>query len=106
MPPDAHRRLRQEGLFTEDLLDLISIQFGPGLFEKDNLLHLLNDLCNIAKVQRNDKIYYFIPSALPPQELTDQDKINFTCTFEPLALTFQCEVVLQVNDFILLVYSH
>ena len=106
MPPDAHRRLRQEGLFTEDLLDLISIQFAPGLFEKADLLHLLNDLFIIAKVQRDNKIYYFIPSALPPKELTDQDKRNFACTCEPLALTFQCEVVPQVNEFILLVYSY
>ena len=106
MSPDAHRRLRQEGLFTEDLLDLISIQFAPGLFEKADLLHLLNDLCIIAKVQRDYKIYYFIPSALPPKELTDQNKRNFACTCEPLALTFQCEVVPQVNYFILLVYSY
>ena len=106
MSPDAHRRLRQEGLFTEDLLDLISIQFAPGLFEKADLLHLLNDLCIIAKVQRDDKIYYFIPSALPSKELTYQNKRNFACTCEPLALTFQCEVVPQVNDFILLVNSY
>ena len=42
IPPDAHRRLRQEGLFTEDLLDYVSIQFALGLFEKIDLLHLLN----------------------------------------------------------------
>ena len=70
MPPDAHRRLWQEVLFTEDLL---SIQFAPGLFEKIDLLHLLNDLCIIAEVLRDDKVYYFIPSALPSKELTTEN---------------------------------
>ena len=51
MPQDAHHRLQQEGLFTEDLLDLVSIQFVPYLFEKADLLHLLNDLCIIAEIQ-------------------------------------------------------
>ena len=71
MPPDAHHRLRQESLFTKDLLDLIFIQFAPSLFEKFNLLHLLNDLCIIAEVQHDDDIvYYFIPSTLPLKATT------------------------------------
>ena len=97
MAPDAHRRLRQEGLFTEDLLDLVSIPFAPGLFEKTDLLRLLNDLCIVAEVQRDDKVYYFIPSALSPKELTENDKRKFAVTCEPLVLTFQCEVVPQVK---------
>ena len=97
MPPDSHRRLRQEGLFTEDLLDLVSIPFAPGLFEKTDLLRLLNDLCIVAEVQRDDKVYYFIPSALSPKELTENDKRKFAVTCEPLVLTFQCEVVPQVK---------
>ena len=96
LPPDAHRRLQQEGLFTDDLLDLISIQFVPGLFEKSDFLRLLSDLCIIAKVQRNEVTYYFIPSALSPRHLSDREKRNFCTTCEPLCLSFEHEVVPQV----------
>ena len=106
MPPDSHRRLRHEGLFTEDLLDLISIPFAPGLFEKADLLCLLNELYIIADVQRDDKVYYFIPCALSPKELTENDKREFAVTCEPLVLTFQCEVVPQVKITFLTYFSN
>ena len=96
LPPDAHRRLQHEGLFSDDLLDLVSIKFVPGLFEKADLLHLLSDLCIIAKVQRDNATYYFIPSALPPKQLDSREKKKFCKTCEPLILSFQHEVVPQV----------
>ena len=95
LSPNVHRRLREEGLFTEDLIDLISIQFASGLFERDDLLHLLCDLCVIAKVQR-DNVYYFIPSALSPKHLTYKEKRKVATTCEPLVLTFEHGVVPQV----------
>ena len=96
LPPDAHRRLQYEGLFSDDLLDLISIKFVPGLFEKADLLHLLSDLCIIAKVQRDNATYYFIPSALPPKQLDSREKRKFCKTCEPLIVSFQHKVVPQV----------
>ena len=77
LPPDAHRRLQHEGLFSDDLLDLVSIKFVPGLFKKADLLHLLSDLYIIAKVQRDNATYYFIPSALPPKQLDRREKKSF-----------------------------
>ena len=96
MPPDSHRRLQREGLFTDDLLDLVSIEFVPGLFEKSDFLHLLSDLCIIAEVKRDNTTYYFIPSALSPRPLTSSEKRKFCITCEPLVLSFQHEVVPQV----------
>ena len=96
LPPDAHRRLQHEGLFSDDLLDLVSIKFVPGLFEKADLLHLLSDLYIIAKVQRDNATYYFIPSALPPKQLDRREKKKFCKTCEPLILSFQHDVVPQV----------
>ena len=96
MPPDSHRRLQREGLFTDDLLDLVSIEFVPGLFEKSDLLHLLSDLCIIAEVKRDNTTYYFIPTALSPRPLTSSEKRKFCITCEPLVLSFQHEVVPQV----------
>ena len=96
MPPDSHRRLQREGLFTDDLLDLVSIEFVPGLFEKSDFLHLLSDLCIIAEVKRDNTTYYFIPTALSPRPLTSREKRKFCITCEPLVLSFQHEVVPQV----------
>ena len=97
LPPNAHRRLREEGLFTIDLLDLVSIQFAPGLFEKLDLLHLLSDLCVVAEVHRDDSTYYFIPTALSPKHLTTTEKEKFAKTCQPLVLSFQHGVVPQVR---------
>ena len=107
LPPDAHRRLQCEGLFGDDLLDLVSIKFVPGLFEKADFLHLLSDLCIIAKVQRGNATYYFIPSALPPKQLSSSEKKVFCKTCEPLILSFQHEVVPQVyiNVFVMYIYN-
>ena len=96
MPPDSHRRLQREGLFTDDLLDLVSIEFVPGLFEKSDFLHLLSDLCITAEVKRDNTTYYFIPTALSPRPLTSREKRKFCITCEPLVLSFQHEVVPQV----------
>ena len=97
LPPNAHRRLQQEGLFTIDLLDLVSIQFARGLFEKADLLHLLCDLCVVAEVYRDDTTYFFIPSALSPKFLTTNEKKKFAKTCEPLLLSFQHGVMPQVR---------
>ena len=97
LPPNAHRRLKEEGLFTIDLLDLVSIQFAPGLFEKLDLLRLLSDLCVVAEVYRDDSTYYFIPTALSPKHLTTSEKEKFAKTCQPLVLSFQHGVVPQVR---------
>ena len=96
LPPNVHQRLRDEGLFTEDFLDLVSIQFAQGLFEKSDLLRLLCDLCIIAEVQHNDMIHYFIPSALSPKQLTHKEKKKIAISCEPLVLSFDQGVVPQV----------
>ena len=96
LPPNVHQRLRDEGLFTDDFLDLVSIQFAQGLFEKSDLLRLLCDLCIIAEVQHSDKLYYFIPSALSPKQLTLEEKKKIAISCEPLVLSFDQGVVPQV----------
>ena len=95
LPPDAHRKLQKEGLFTDDLLDLISIPFSP-LFKKVDLLCLLSHLCIVARVQRDNLTYYFMPCALRPKQLTYQERKKYCKTCEPLLLSFQCGVVPQV----------
>ena len=100
LPPNAHRRLQEEGLFTIDLLDLVSIQFSPGLFEKADLLHLLCDLCIVAEVHRDESTYYFIPTALSPKHLTTNEKKKIANTCDPLVLSFEHGVVPQVKNIL------
>ena len=100
LPPNVHQTLRNEGLFTEDFLDLVSIQFAQGLFEKSDLLRLLCDLCIIAEVHKSDKLYYFIPSALSPKHLTHEEKKKIAISCEPLVLSFDQGVVPQVCKII------
>ena len=102
LPPNVHRRLRDEGLFTEDFLDLVSIQFAQGLFEKFDLLRLLCDLSIIAEVRHNDKLYYFIPSALSPKYLTLEEKKKFATSCDPLVLSYDLGVVPQVCKIVLI----
>ena len=97
LPPNAHRRLQEEGLFTIDLLDLVSIQFTPGLFEKHDLLRLLCDLRIVAEIHRDASTYYFMPVALSPKHLTSNEKKKFAKTCDPLVLSFQHGVVPQVR---------
>ena len=99
LQPSAHRRFQEEGLFTIDLLDLVSIRFVPGLFEKADLLRLLSDLCIVAEIHRDDSTYYFIPAALPPKHLTVNEKVKFAKTCEPLVLSFEHGFVPQVRTF-------
>ena len=96
LPPNAHRRLQQEGLFTIDLLDVVSIQFVSGLFEKIDLLRLLCDLCIVAEVHRDESTCYFIPAALSPKHLTNSEKKKFAKSCDPLVLSFHHGVVPQV----------
>ena len=97
LPPNAHRQLQEEGLFTIDLLDLVSIQFAPGLFEKNDLLRLLCDLCIVSEVHHKESTYYFIPTALSPKHLTSNEKETFAEILEPLVLSFEQGVVPQVR---------
>ena len=97
LPPNAHRRFQEEGLFTIDLLDILSIQFAPGLFEKADLLCLLCDLCIVAEVHREESTYYFIPTVLSPKRLTANEKEKFAKACEPLVLSFEHGVVPQVR---------
>ena len=97
LPPNVHRRLQEEGLFTIDLLDLISIEFAPDLFEKNDLLRLLCDLCIVSEVHREESSYYFIPTALSPKHLTTSEKETFAEICEPLVLSFEQGVVPQVR---------
>ena len=96
LPPDMQRKLRREGLFAEELLHYLSLEFIPDLFTKNHLIELLQSLFIIAPIKKSSPILYFIPSALPPLQLSDEEKRELTQTCEPLVLLFKNKMIPQV----------
>ena len=97
LPPDMQRKLRCEGLFSEELLHYVSLEFIPDLFTKDHLIQLLQYLFIIAPIKKSSApIRYFLPSALPPLHLSEEEKRDLTQTCEPLVLLFKNKMIPQV----------
>ena len=97
LPPDMQRKLRCEGLFSEELLHYLSLEFIPDLFTKDHLIQLLQYLFIIAPIKKSSApIRYFLPSALPPLHLSEEEKRELTQTCEPLVLLFKNKMIPQV----------
>ena len=97
LPPDMQRKLRCEGLFSEELLHYLSLEFIPDLFTKDHLIQLLQYLFILAPIKKSSApIRYFLPSALPPLHLSDEEKKELTQTREPLVLLFKNKMIPQV----------
>ena len=102
LPPDMQRKLRCEGLFSEELLHYLSLEFIPNLFTNDHLIQLLQYLFIIAPVKKSSApIRYFLPSALPPLHLSEEEKRELTQTCEPLVLLFKNKMIPQVICFLL-----
>ena len=98
LPPDMQRKLRREGLFSEELLQYLSLEFIPDLFTNDHLIQLLQYLFIIAPVKKSSApIRYFLPSALPPLHLSEEEKRELTQTCEPLVLLFKNKMIPQVK---------
>ena len=98
LPPDMQRKLRREGLFSEELLQYLSLDFIPDLFTNDHLIQLLQYLFIIAPVKKSSApIRYFLPLALPPLHLSEEEKRELTQTCEPLVLLFKNKMIPQVK---------
>ena len=95
LPPDMQRKLRCEGLFSEELLHYLSHEFIPDLFTKDHLIQLLQYLFIIAPIKKPSPVHYFFPSTLPSLHLSEEKK-GLTQTCEPLVLLFKNRMIPQV----------
>ena len=101
LPPDMQRKLRRQGLFSEELLHYLSLEFIPNLFTKDHLIQLLQYLFIIAPIKKSSPIRYFLPSALPPLHLSEEEKRELTLSCEPLVLLFKHKMTPQVIHLLL-----
>ena len=91
---NAPRILRDTGIFDVTLLDQLDLQFVPPHFTKEHFLQLLKYTRIIASVSSTQ---YFLPAVLPPDELSLDEKLEFSATCDPLFVKFNCNIVPQVS---------
>ena len=96
LPPDTQRELIRKGLFSEELLLYLSLEFFPNLFTKRHLIDLLQYLFIIAPVKESTPFLFFLPSGLPICCLSEKEKKKFAQSCEPLLLCFKHKVIPQV----------
>ena len=94
IPTSACRTLRDTGIFDDSLLDQLNLQFVPPHFTKELFLQLLKFTRIIASVSSTQ---YFLPVALPPDELSLDEKQKLIDTCDPLFVKFNCNIVPQVS---------
>ena len=97
LSPDMQQKISCDGLFTEELLEYLSLKFVPDIFTKEDLILLLQYLYIIAPVEKKAPIHYFLPCALPiyPHSQEEREKLSETC--EQLFLQFENTLVPQVR---------
>ena len=97
LSPDTQLELKRDGVFDESLQDSLGLTFIPNLFSKSDLLSLLKHLCLVSPIiSSTAATRYFLPIVLPPERITKEQKKAFTETCDPLVITFNSKLVLQV----------
>ena len=94
---DTQLLLKRDGVFSESLLDNLGLTFIPNLFTKADLISLLKHLYLISPISSSNALQYFFPIVLPPERITEEQKKAFTETCDPLIITFNSKLVLQVR---------
>ena len=91
--------LKIDGVFDESLLSTLELTFIPHLFSKSNLLLLLQHFLVISTIRAPhiSPTRYFIPILLPAERLTKEQKTVFSQKIDPLLITFNRSIVLQVS---------
>ena len=95
---DIVHSLKRDGVFDDTLLNGLGLTFVPNLFSKSDLLLLLQLFHLISPIKAStDTPQYFIPILLPVERLTKEQKTLFTTSIDPLVITFNVKLVLQVS---------
>ena len=87
--------LRKYGVFEESILNNLGLTFISGLFSKEDLISLLLHFRVISAIKNTPR--YFIPILLPVEHLSKEQKAQFSRNIDPLLITFNKNVVLQVS---------
>ena len=95
---DTILSLKRDGVFGESLLDNLGLTFIPNLFTKSDFLSLLQLSQLVSPIKAaHDAPQYFIPTLLPAEHLTKEQKKTFSTIADPLLITFNKKLVLQVS---------
>ena len=92
LPPGDHRKLKDEGMFHQDLLTSLSSGFTD-VFSATDFLKLLEDLLIVAPLPQPGE--YFLPSVLPTIILSEKMKDSFRQNVDPLVLTWEMKPLPQ-----------
>ena len=105
LPPGALRKLRNEGIFTMDVLHCLPDGFIPGIFTKEHFVKLLSYLLVAAPVrQEGRETGYFLPCVLQRGILEEEEKKAFLYSAEPWIVTWDLKPI-PVGLFTALVVS-
>ena len=88
LPGGSHAKLKERGLFTEDLLRRLDSNYVEGLFSPQDLLKLLLHLLICAVIPLTNPVTYFIPCVLPWKQLSDSDVRSYSTVVDPLILSW------------------
>ena len=96
---DVILSLKKDGVFEESLLITLGLTFIPCLFSKSNLLLLLQHfrVISVIKAPHTSPTRYFIPILLPAERLPEEQKTVFSQKIDPLLITFNRSIVIQVS---------
>ena len=92
LPPGVHRKLKDEGMFHQNLLTSLSSGFTED-FSANDFLKLLEYLLIVAPLSQPGE--YFLPSVLPTIILSEEMKDSFRQNVDPLVLTWEMKPLPQ-----------
>ena len=98
LSPDTQQMLQKDGVFEESILDVLGLPFVKSLFTPRDFLLLLESLFVVSPIKSSDSTaqQFFMPIVLPPERLSEEQKKAFTQSCDPLIITFNSKLVLQV----------
>ena len=98
LPPQAHKQLKNKGIFEKGLLELCLSEGFSAIFSVEDFLKLMEDVFIIASLPQiqSDKFMYFLPSALPTVTLSESSIADvFKANIDPLVLTWDMKSLPQ-----------
>ena len=105
LPPGALLQLRNEGIFTMDVLRCFPDGFISGIFTEEHFVRLLSYLLVTAPVLHKGLVReYFLPCVLQRGTLEEDEKSPFLCNAEPWIITWDLKPI-PVGLFTALVVS-
>ena len=98
LPPQAHKQLKNKGIFEKGLLESCLSEGFSDIFSVEDFLKLMEDVFIIASLPQtqSDKYMYFLPSVLPTVTISESSIADvFKANTDPLILTWDMKSLPQ-----------